>query len=285
MAERTLQKVEDQLNCVICLDKYEDPKFLQCFHYYCKKCLAKLPKGKTELSCPECRQITQLPANGVAGLKSAFHINRLLGIFQEDPKEDKRFCSEHADEELKMYCETCGKLICLKCVTTNSKCHGHNYELLNEAFQKYRNEINSSKMLVSKQMSNVAKALEQLATHQHKIVSQQATVEAEICEQNREAQIAGQLQQMTKSKLKRIEAQKLQLKTTESQLKSCYDFMTKSLESNSFCDVLEMKASVIRKIKELTVPIQPESGNSGSIIHSGFIASCPSKDIFIYRGK
>ena len=43
MAEsKAIKKLEDQLNCSICLDTYTDPKLLQCFHVYCRKCLIKL---------------------------------------------------------------------------------------------------------------------------------------------------------------------------------------------------------------------------------------------------
>ena len=297
MAEQILQKVEDELNCRVCLEKYEDPKLLQCFHVYCKNCLANLEARipsyahAKEIICPECRQATPLAADGVAGLKSAFYINRLLGIIQEDHKQEKRFCSEHADEELKMYCETCGQLICLKCVTKGGKHHGHDHELLSEALKKYQEEMRSSMKLVRKQMDNIALALKQLDAYQTKIVNQQATAEAEISEPNRKRQIASQLQQITESKLKSLGSQKQQLKSIESQLKGCFEFMKQSMEADNCHDVLEMKASVVKKIKELTVPIQPDvlkPGTKGSILYSGSantLAVCQSTDILIYKGK
>ena len=39
MAEEAIKKLEEQLNCSICLDTFTDPKLLQCFHVYCRKCL------------------------------------------------------------------------------------------------------------------------------------------------------------------------------------------------------------------------------------------------------
>lgn len=285
MAEEILQKVEDELNCRICLDRYKDPKLLLCFHVYCKACLGRL--AYQEICCPECRQITPLPAdNGVAGLKAAFYINRLLGIIQEDLKKEKRCCSEHGDEELKLYCETCGILICLRCITKGGEHHSHDHEILDEALKKYREEISSSFELIKKQMTKVSQALNQLDAHCRKIVNQQATVEAEIHNKYRKMQIASQLHQITDTKLKNLASQKQQLKNIESQLKGCLEFMEKSKETDDCQDVLEMKRSVIKKIKELTVPIQPDiSTVKGDVLYSGSFAVCQSTDILIFKGE
>ena len=87
MARKALEKVKDQLNCSVCLDTYTDPKLLQCLHVFCQKCLVKLvvkdQQGQFSLTCPNCRQVTPVPANGVRGLQSAFHINRFLEIAEE----------------------------------------------------------------------------------------------------------------------------------------------------------------------------------------------------------
>ena len=148
MAEKALKKVEDQLNCSICLDVCTDPKMLHCFHVFCRTCLVRLvfrdEQGQLVLSCPNCRHITPVPANGVAGLQPAFLINQLLDI-TEDLKREKdgpanaeradsssaslpqlqeevsTFCSDHVKEELKLYCETCGELICFHCILKTSQ--------------------------------------------------------------------------------------------------------------------------------------------------------------------
>ena len=87
MAENTIKKLEEQLNCAICLETYKDPKLLQCFHIYCRDCLERLvvrdQQGQLSLTCPTCRQATPIPANGVTGLQSPFQINRLLEILEQ----------------------------------------------------------------------------------------------------------------------------------------------------------------------------------------------------------
>ena len=169
MAESALKKVEDQLNCSICLDIFTDPKLLQCLHVFCQTCLVRLvfrdEQGQLVLSCPNCRQLTPVPANGVAGLQPAFLINHLLDIAEDlrrekeapasaegadtsyaslpPSQEEVSFCSEHGEEKLKLYCETCGELICLHCDLNTGKHHKHDYVPLKEGFEQYKNEISS----------------------------------------------------------------------------------------------------------------------------------------------
>ena len=152
MAEEVLKKLEEQLNCSICLDTYTNPKLLQCFHVYCQQCLVPLvdrdQRGHLGLTCPICRQ-------GVADLQSAFHINHLLELqdsFQKldnpaaalegavggtmnaaPPREAIQHCFKHPEEELKLYCETCGELVCLKCAIKGGKHCSHDYKELDKA--------------------------------------------------------------------------------------------------------------------------------------------------------
>ena len=51
---------------------------------------------------------------GVSALQSGFRINHLLEIVREH-KKNLSCCADHVDEELKLFCETCNKVICCKC--------------------------------------------------------------------------------------------------------------------------------------------------------------------------
>ena len=107
-AQAALKKLEDQLNCPVCLDTYTNPKQLQCHHIYCQQCLRRLvvrdQQGQLVLICPNCRQVTPVPANGVAGLPAAFHINNLLELRdtlkeQKKAKEGVLYCADHQERE------------------------------------------------------------------------------------------------------------------------------------------------------------------------------------------
>ncbi len=71
-----LQHHLEDLQCSICLDILTSPRSLQCFHVNCQQCLESLviqdpAVGHSSLQCPNCRHVTPVPDDGVAGLQSA----------------------------------------------------------------------------------------------------------------------------------------------------------------------------------------------------------------------
>ena len=279
MAEKVLQEVEEELNCSICLDTYTDPKLLQCYHIYCRKCLVKLvvrdQQGQLTLTCPICRHTTPVPANGVAGLQPAFQINHLLDIMEKhkkakaDPSASantphdkiKVCCPEHGGKEVELYCETCGEPICWKCTLKGGKHHTHDYEELDKAF-----EIRASLEPMEKQLTTINKALAQLDTRCREISDQQAAVEADIHStfstihsilDARKTELIGQLHQITQRKLKGLAVQRDQLETTLARISSCLGFMRDSLKSHQ-AEVLMMKTNTSKQVKELTTTFPPD---------------------------
>lgn len=166
-----MAKVEEQPKCPICLDVYKDPRILRCFHVYCLRCLMQLvdrdKHGRLSLPCPTCRHVTPIPAKGVAGLQPLLYISHQLavvgrkeegrdvvelgGAAQKMERELKSeagrwgsggvnlvplgditlYCSVHPDRGLKLFCETCGRLVCSKCSSEDSH-KGHCCIVLNE---------------------------------------------------------------------------------------------------------------------------------------------------------
>ena len=290
MAEEVLKKLfEEQLNCSICLDTYTDPKLLQCFHVYCRQCLVPLvdrdQQGRLGLSCPTCRQVTPIPDRGVAGLQPAFHINHLLEIQESLQKVENpaatpegaakdpdivepyfRFCFEHPEEELRLYCETCGELVCVQCIMKDGKHRDHDCAVLKKAFDKYKGEITSSLEPMEGQVTAIEKALPQLDACCREISDQRAVTEDNIhvtfrrlreVLNVRETELIGRLHELTQEKLKGLAAQRDQIETTLAQLHSCLHFMRESLRPGNEGDVLMMKANTVRQVKELTTPFQP----------------------------
>ena len=287
MAEKVLKQLEEQLNCSICLDTYTDPKLLQCFHVYCRQCLVPLvdrdQRGQLGITCPICRQVTPVPDRGVAGLQSAFHINRFLKIkesFQRsenpaatleeadvNPVKNASHCFVHEGKELELYCETCGELICMRCALKGGKHHDHSYEDLGQAFRKYKEEISSSLEPMEKQLMIMKKALAQLDACRGEISDQRAATAVNIhvtfrrlqeVLDVRETELISQLDQETQGKLKGLAVQRDQIETTLAQLCSCLHFMRESLRTGSEGDVLKMKKNTVRQVNELTIPFQQD---------------------------
>ena len=294
MSEEALKNLQEQLNCSICLDIYTDPKLLQCFHVFCRQCLVPLgvrdQQGQLSLTCPTCRQVTPIPDRGVSGLQSAFHINNLRQIYEDSvkklqnpavtpegtvggttvnsPSRNKvRCCFEHAEEELKLYCETCGELVCYPCVIKGGKHQDHDYALLQKAFEKYKEEITSSLEPMEKQVTIIKKALEQVNTRCGEISDQRAAIEDNIhvtfrqlreVLKVRETELITLLHKMTQAKLKSLAAKSDEIETTLAQLSSCLHFMGESLKTGNENDVLMMKMNTVQQVKELTTLFQPD---------------------------
>ena len=294
MAEEALKKLEDQLNCSICLDTYTNPKLLQCFHVYCQQCLVPLvdrdQRGQLGLSCPICRQVTPVPNRGVAGLQSAFHIDHLLELQDSFQKLDNpaaalegavggttnaapsrvavRHCFEHPDEELKLYCKTCGELVCLKCAIKGLGTHfGHDYKELDKAFQEYKEEITSSLKPMENQVATLKGVIAQLDMRCRKISDKREATELRLHTtfrqlqavlNVRETKLVHQLHRITQSKLKALALQRDKIETILAQLSSCLLFMGESLREANKDNALMMKTNTVNTVKELTTPLQPD---------------------------
>ena len=219
-------------------------------------------------------------ANGVTGLHSAFHINHLLEIqdsfknlqnppsplegavggtiLENPPKHAAQFCFEHVQEELKLYCETCGELICYKCALKDGKHWSHEYKELNQAFEKYKEEVTSAIEPMEKQVVIIKKALALIEQRCEEISDQRETIESNIhvtfrhlqeVLTVRETELIKQLNQMTQEKLKGLTAQSDQIETTLAQLNSCLHFMIESTNIGNESDVLMMRAKLILYIR------------------------------------
>ncbi len=286
MAEKAIEKLDEQLNCSICLDTYTDPKLLQCFHTYCTKCLIPLVRdtqGQHTLTCPACRHVTPIPPNGVRGLQSAFQINELIEIRDDlkkanDPMEGEatsqapskkttHYCSEHAGKELEFFCEACNELICWKCAFKGGQHHDHNSNSLDEAFDKYKGEITSSLEPMEKQLKTIHTALAQFDARSRELSDQRVTIEASIHDNIRrlheildvrKTELIGQLHQMIQRKLKTLATQRDQMETIQAQLSSCIHFVNKSLKTSNQGEVMKIKTTILMQVKELTTPFQPD---------------------------
>ena len=159
VAEKAIEKLEDQLTCAICLDDLKDPKLLQCFHVYCKSCLHELVikdrQGQVSLCCPTCRQTTLLPpGSDVSTLQPAFHIHHLFEIKDalEKVKEPENIRCEKCTKSRSAvkFCRDCGKFICKRCL----EMHGDWEELTkHEIVNIGEIESNASELVLPKKVT------------------------------------------------------------------------------------------------------------------------------------
>ena len=286
-----IKKLEEHLKCAICHDILTEPTLLKCSHEYCRKCLVELVgQEQLSLTCPECRQVTPVPANGVRSLQSAFRTSKFLQIRDDFiktsdtaassegakndtipsiPSSKKTIpnCFEHVDKEREYYCETCGELICYKCALRGGKHYSHDYDELQNAYERYKEEVKPSLEVMEGKLNTVKKVFAQLDTCRGEVSDQQEVIEDSIHDairglqqllDIRKTELRSVLHQITQAKLKDLATQRDEMETIQAQLNNCLDFIRKSFEMESQGDVLMMKRNIVQQMKELTTSFQPD---------------------------
>lgn len=268
-----LDKLEEQLKCNVCLDTYTDPKVLLCNHAYCKGCIDLLVRNSRSITCPNCRKVTPIPENGVKDLQPAFRINNLLEI--QDSLKKKvgttgvtlSYCHDHCDEELKVFCETCSKLICLKCVIRGAKHHNCDYEMLNKVSGVYKAEVVASLEPVKKNLARMESTIEQLEIFRGDISDQCAVAKASIRNairqlhedlEFREKTLINQLQTVTDKKLRVVAAQADEIKTIHAHLEQCHAHVEETLDKISEEELVKTKTEILKQIVEASASFKPD---------------------------
>ena len=171
-AQKALQKLKEQLTCPVCLEHYTNPKLLECFHVFCENCIKPLarqtPHGQV-VECPNCRQPTSLPKNGVPGAFLIHHLFDIHDTLEKVSAPVKTQCQKCKKRESSCYCRTC-KFICEKCKDFHSEW---------EEFATH--EIISLEQLTSNVMNHVSPAKKVLQCPSHP--EKQVDLFCETCEE------------------------------------------------------------------------------------------------------
>ena len=179
LSSNILHKLEEQLTCPICLEKYTNPKFLPCFHSFCSKCLENVPlelqQGSYTLPCPTCRSPCQLPQQGIQTLPSSFTINNLTEVYNLMKKvsgNQHTSCDRCNSSDADRYCKQCAKFLCQPCLLMHNEwMTGHQTlgldEVVNTAYQlpQAKPEATSNCADHGKQLEIYCETCEELVCH------------------------------------------------------------------------------------------------------------------------
>ncbi|XP_072331486.1 zinc-binding protein A33-like [Scyliorhinus torazame] len=141
MASRQEDWTEETI-CSICLSFFTDPVILDCGHNFCRPCIAQYSEKKEINSCPECRE--DFPVGNLRVNRALANLAERARKLKLNPGEEASTlqCQEH-QEELKLFCETDKKLICVIC--RDSREHReHHFLPMKEAVEIYKNQIKIS---------------------------------------------------------------------------------------------------------------------------------------------
>ncbi|XP_059495458.1 nuclear factor 7, brain-like [Stegostoma tigrinum] len=135
------QRLTEETICPICLDFFTEPVVLDCGHNFCRSCLTQSWEKKEINSCPECRE--EFPVRTLRVNRALVNLAEEARKLKLDPKEKESepHCEIHR-EDLKLFCETDKKLICLICVTGEHR--EHHFIPIKEAVKIYKDKAKSS---------------------------------------------------------------------------------------------------------------------------------------------
>lgn len=286
-----LEKLNKQLTCVICQDEYTQPKVLQCFHTFCKKCLVRLvkqgrPRHGTELVakgsyyivCPTCRHTTFLSSDDVSSLQSGFHIygfkeirDDLLKVTAPPTKgagekakdgdgwvQSAPLCPHHEDKEVTIYCDTCTSIGCVECLYTHHKDHAHH--LISSVIEEHKTEISAHLQPILEHRKLLERSLQPVDERVKQISDRKLAVEKEVefvffhivSElEARKAAILKQLQLITDKKLQALTTQREESSVTLDSVCSCEEFVVGTLKTASPANIMHMKRCMIEQVQNL----------------------------------
>ncbi|XP_073685659.1 E3 ubiquitin-protein ligase TRIM47 isoform X1 [Garra rufa] len=127
-------ELQKELVCSICLDYFDDPVILKCGHNFCRMCILMHweENGGDDVGyqCPECRMVfakmsftkNYLVKNLVDKLSDFDYLKTCRPSAPAKPVKMDGKCERH-HEELKLYCHTDRKPICVVC--RESRAHRH----------------------------------------------------------------------------------------------------------------------------------------------------------------
>ena len=264
----SLLKLEEQLTCPVCLDLYTNPKILPCHHSLCQKCLEGLPqereaRGDTYyLSCPTCRQCTEVPREGVGAFPVAFTLNNLKEITQSlknkvsDPQQVT--CNNH-DKPLDTFCETCETVICHNCTYHTHKNHKH--ALISDCYPKHYQTLHNSLKPVKEKKEALKKVLSDLAERQGEIRERGEGVLKEIREMVEEMigilhqsewKLTEQVKRVTDTKLQKLSEQTKSVQANLKILGDVEDYVEQSLKTFTHQQVLSSRKQILERVTDVT---------------------------------
>ncbi|XP_055521233.1 E3 ubiquitin-protein ligase TRIM39-like isoform X2 [Leucoraja erinacea] len=152
-AKDIFESLTEEVVCPICLDFFTDPVTLECGHNFCRSCITRSWDREVRNSCPECReQFVDRTLRVNRALARLSEKARTLSLCRTE-KESKHHCEKHL-EELKLFCETDKKVICLICRDAREH-KSHSFIPIEEAVEIYKEESHNLQSQITSQFSEL----------------------------------------------------------------------------------------------------------------------------------
>ncbi|XP_033100682.1 E3 ubiquitin-protein ligase TRIM71-like [Anneissia japonica] len=121
---KALQFMDKQdLECAICLNRFQQPKTLKCMHTFCQQCIHKWVETHGKMKCPICNEEHDLLKENIQQLASNTMISQLLEYVIKTEEQNPTKCS-FCDNQPAYHCSTCQLYLCrAQCVKQHKTVH------------------------------------------------------------------------------------------------------------------------------------------------------------------
>ncbi|XP_059826981.1 nuclear factor 7, brain-like [Hypanus sabinus] len=153
-SKQQVESLTEEVVCPICLDFFTDPVSLDCGHNFCRSCITQYWEKEERYFCPECRE--EFQKLNLRGNRALVRLSEKARKLNPNPKSKKTklCCKEHEEEELKLFCETDKKMICLICRDAREH-KSHNFMPIKEAVEIYKEQVKSSLTSLTERKSTI----------------------------------------------------------------------------------------------------------------------------------
>eukprot|EP00731_Ephydatia_muelleri_P016368 Em0009g792a len=271
----TVQDLEEEIICPVCHNEFDDPRFLPCHHYYCKRCILILANAEGEgkpFSCPECSASTVLPQGSPNGLPPAFVVNRvkervkqaLMAQQKDSPSTShdhhpQYVCRKH-QIALKMFCNDCNQLICPECALSHRT---HGFEYVKEGGSNRREAIRGKGAELRALRETARGALAEIARRREEVVGQAKAVADDVTRafdemrrtlQRREEELHETIRNLTEQKVASLGAQEEEVRAGEAKLDEMVTLFEDTSKASDEHQFIMRKGLLALAQRELDVP-------------------------------
>ena len=181
-----------------------------------------------------------------------------------DTERPSTTCPEHNDP-LKVYCETCTRIICCEC-TISTEHKTHDFHLIEKCYPKHRQQIDDNLETVKHKLADINTAVTQLDATEREVIEQGEQLQEQI---NTHAQqiidqvqrsrqhLSQQLHNIVKQKTQLLTAQRQQAQRLHTQLNTCQEMIEHSLQESTPQQILTEKHTIINQMNTTTQHVDP----------------------------
>ena len=210
-----------------------------CWQYVCGEC-TEIHKLWRELASHELVTLSNLRDNP---------LQLLTRLRTKAP-----LCLTHGNRELGVYCESCEKLVCVKCLS-QQRHRGHACVLVADAFESQRSIVEGEVRMLKSRLVETNEAVLRFPPRLKEISDQRAELEDQIRETIRElhadlelsrVEFLAQLRQLAQQKHRTLGAQRRDAEAVRASLERALVFANQYLRAGREKEVVAVSAMVVR---------------------------------------